>query len=79
MLDDVETHRSTRATADRSGAVYETVTRNVQTLAGVREDEAVVLRLVEPEHRSVHSCARRLNMHARRRPTGITIGVRRRE
>jgi hypothetical protein len=43
------------APADGRGSFDEAVTVDIQTLAILGEDEPVVLRLVEPQHRASHS------------------------
>jgi hypothetical protein len=72
-LVDSELNRQPRATADGSSAVDEPSTVDVQTLPLVRQDESIVIRFVEPEHRSSHSWTPWLDARA----TGIGCQLRR--
>src|ERR671934_2650156 len=56
---DPQAYGQSGAAAYGRSAAGESVAVDVQALAVLRADEAVVLRLVEPEHRPVHGCAPR--------------------
>jgi hypothetical protein len=55
-LADAQLDRQARAAAAGSSTVDEAFAADVQTLAIFRQDESVILRVVEPQHRAVHSC-----------------------
>lgn len=55
MLDDAQVDRSPRTATYGSSTVDETITVDIEALAIVGEHKAVVLGLVEPQHRSSQS------------------------